>query len=162
MTSDFELMPCGPDAVLPAQVAGGVCWDADTSGARALMLAVLEDAVLCIERGRWQRRFGARRLAAEAEAWVRCDRADWPFSSSTSARRSGSTWTPCAAGSWRSHPGANDHAGRKETSPSPRAKRVPMGDPERREVTRNEGTRCSTGVTRNKEVHHNTRKETDR
>jgi len=61
-------------------VSGGVRWDADTSGPRALMLAVLEDAVRCIENGRWQRRFGARRLAAEAEAWVRSDRADWPFS----------------------------------------------------------------------------------
>ncbi len=80
MTSDFELMPCVLDAVLPAQVSGGVRWDADTSGPRALMLAVLEDAVRCIENGRWQRRFGARRLAAEAEAWVRSDRADWPFS----------------------------------------------------------------------------------
>jgi hypothetical protein len=80
MTSDVELMPCVPDAVLPAQVAAGVRWDADTSGPRALMLAVLEDAVRCIEDGRRQPRFGARRLAAEAEAWVRCDRADWPFS----------------------------------------------------------------------------------
>ena len=80
MTTDFELMPCAPDAVLPAQISGGVRWDADTSGPRALMLAVLEDAVRCIENGRRQRRFGARRLAAEAEAWVRCDRADWPFS----------------------------------------------------------------------------------
>ena len=80
MTHDFELMPCGPGAVLPAQVSEGARWDADTSGARALMLAVLEDAARCIENGRWQRRFRARRLAAEAEAWVRCDRADWPFS----------------------------------------------------------------------------------
>jgi len=80
MTSEFELMPCEPEAVLPPQVSGGVRWDADTSGPRALMLAVLEDAVRCIEKGRWQRRFGARRLAAEAEAWVRCNRADWPFS----------------------------------------------------------------------------------
>jgi hypothetical protein len=80
MTGDFELMPCGPGAVLPAQVSEGMRWDADTPGPRALMLAVLEDAVRCIENGRWQRRFGARRSAAEAEAWVRCDRADWPFS----------------------------------------------------------------------------------
>ena len=80
MTSDFELMPCVLDAVLPVQLAWGVHWDADTSGPRALMLAVLEDAVRCIENGRWQRRFRARRLAAEAEAWVRSDRADWPFS----------------------------------------------------------------------------------
>ena len=80
MTTAFELMPCAPDAILPAQMSRGVRWNADTSGPRALMLAVLEDAVRCIENGRWQRRFSTRRLAAEAEAWVRCDRADWPFS----------------------------------------------------------------------------------
>jgi hypothetical protein len=79
MTRDFEPMSGGPGAVLPAQISEGVRFDADTSGPRALMLAVLEDAVRCIENGRWQRRFGARRLAAEAAAWVRCDRADWPF-----------------------------------------------------------------------------------
>jgi len=55
-------------------------WDADTSGPRALMLAVLEDAVRCIEQGRWRRQFFVRRLAAEAEAWVRCERREWPFS----------------------------------------------------------------------------------
>ena len=60
MITVFELLPC--------------------TGPRALMLAVLEDAVRCIENGRRRRRFGARRLAAEAEAWVRCVRADWPFS----------------------------------------------------------------------------------
>ena len=80
MTSEFERMPCEPEAVLPAQVSGGARWDADMSGPRALMLAVLEDAVRCIEEGRWQRRFRTRRLAAEAQAWVWCDRADWPFS----------------------------------------------------------------------------------
>ena len=80
MTGDFQLTPCGPEALLPAQMSEGVRWDADTSGPRALMLAVLEEAVGCIAAGSGQRRFRARRLAAEAEAWVRCDRADWPFS----------------------------------------------------------------------------------
>ena len=80
MTDEFELMHSEPEAVLPAQASGGVRWDAETSGPRALMVAVLDDAVRCIEEGRWQRRFRTRRLAAAAEAWVRCDRADWPFS----------------------------------------------------------------------------------
>jgi hypothetical protein len=39
-----------------------------------------EDAVRCIEEGRWRGHFRARRLAAEAEAWVRCERREWPFS----------------------------------------------------------------------------------
>lgn len=46
---------------------------AETSGPRALMLAVLEDAVRCIEEARRRRRFHARRLAAEAEAWMRSE-----------------------------------------------------------------------------------------
>jgi hypothetical protein len=80
MIDDFNTIPCEPSAVLPAQISGGVRWDGDTSGPRALMLAVLEDAVRCIEEGRRRRLFCARRLAAEAEAWVRCEQRDWPFS----------------------------------------------------------------------------------
>jgi hypothetical protein len=80
MTSEFEMMLCEPSAVLPAQMSGGGRWNADTSGPRALMLAVLEDAVRCIEAGRRSRRFHTRRLAAAAEAWVHCDRGDWPLS----------------------------------------------------------------------------------
>jgi hypothetical protein len=80
MTSDFEMAPCEPSAVLQAQVLGGARWDCDTSGPRALMLAVLEDAVRCIEEGRWRSDFRARRPAAEAEGWVRCEHREWPFS----------------------------------------------------------------------------------
>jgi hypothetical protein len=80
MTSKLEVAGCEPSAVLPAQSSAGVRWDGDTSGPRALMLAVLEDAVRCIEEGHHGRRFHARRLAAEAEAWVRSDRTSWPFS----------------------------------------------------------------------------------
>ena len=80
MTSDFEMAPCEPSAVLPAQMFGDARRDGDTSGPRALMLAVLEDAVRCIEEGRWRSHFRARRLASEAEAWVRCERREWPFS----------------------------------------------------------------------------------
>jgi hypothetical protein len=80
MIDDFDTIRCEPSAVLPAQMSSGVRWDGDTSGPRALMIAVLEDAVRCIEEGRRCRRFGTRRLAAQAEAWVRCEQRDWPFS----------------------------------------------------------------------------------
>jgi hypothetical protein len=80
MTDDFEMAPCELSAILPAQMSGDVRRAGDTSGPRALMLAVLEDAVRCVEAGRWSSRFRARRLAAEAEAWVRCERREWPFS----------------------------------------------------------------------------------
>jgi hypothetical protein len=80
MTSDFEMAPCEPSAVLQAQVFDDARRNGATSGSRALMLAVLEDAVRCIEAGRWRRRPRARRWAAEAEAWVRCEHREWPFS----------------------------------------------------------------------------------
>lgn len=71
---------CDESGLLPAQMSVGVRWDGDTSGPLSLMLAVLTDAVQCIEQGRRRRAFRARRLAAEAEAWVRSNRRDWPFS----------------------------------------------------------------------------------
>src|SRR5438093_10421636 len=80
MTSDLEMAPCEPSVVVRAQMFGDARRDGDTSGPRALMLAVLEDAERCIEEGRWRSHFRARRLAAEAEASVRCERREWPFS----------------------------------------------------------------------------------
>jgi hypothetical protein len=50
-----------------------------TSGPIGLMLAVLEEAARCIERSRRRRHPGVRKLAAEAEAWVRWDGREWPF-----------------------------------------------------------------------------------
>ena len=80
MTSEVEMAVCEPPAVLPAQISEGARRDADTSGPRALMLAVLEDAVRCIEQGRRRRHFHARRLATEADTRVCCGRRGWPFS----------------------------------------------------------------------------------
>jgi hypothetical protein len=80
MTSEVEMAASEPPAVLPAQMSRGVCWDADTSGPRGLMLAVLEDAVRCLEHGRRRGHFHARCLATEADAWVRSDHRGWPFS----------------------------------------------------------------------------------
>jgi hypothetical protein len=79
MIREFDTTSCDTSGILPTQTSGGVRWDADTSGPRALMLAVLQDAVRCIEQGRRCRRFHARRLAAEAESWAGSDRRDWPF-----------------------------------------------------------------------------------
>ena len=68
-----------PMVILPSQISVAAPWVSDTSGPIALMLAVLEDAARCIERGRRRRHSGARKLAAEAEAWVRSDSREWPF-----------------------------------------------------------------------------------
>jgi len=133
MTSDFELMPCGPEAVLPAQVSWGVRWDADTAGPRALMLAVLEDAIRCIENGRWQRRFGARRLAAEAEAWVRCDRVDWPFSFLNICEALGIDVETMRRRLLIRHPAPGDHthAGRRQPMAIARGQVCAHGQPRR-------------------------------
>ena len=80
MTAELDTTSCDTSVILPAKMSVGARWNGDTSGPRALMLAVLEDAVHCIERGRRRRGFRARRLAADAEAWVRSDSRDWPFS----------------------------------------------------------------------------------
>jgi hypothetical protein len=79
MSSEFEMEFFEPEVVLPVQMSWGARCDGSTSGPRALMLAILEDAVRCIERGRRRRHRHTRQLG-EAEAWVRCDSREWPFS----------------------------------------------------------------------------------
>lgn len=80
MNNDFDNALFEPELILPAQMTGGARIDGDTSGARALMLAILEDAMLCIERGRRRRHARTRQLAAEAETWMRSDCREWLFS----------------------------------------------------------------------------------
>jgi hypothetical protein len=80
MNNDFDTVLFEPEVVLPAQMPWGARCDGTTSGARALMLAILEDAMLCIKRGRRRRHPRTRRLAAEAETWVRSDSREWLFS----------------------------------------------------------------------------------
>lgn len=66
-----------PESVLPAQFEPARHCAA--TGERALMLAVLEDAIRCLQEHRRGRRAEPRRLAREAEAWIRSS-ADRPFS----------------------------------------------------------------------------------
>jgi len=80
MSNGNEMTLFEPEVVLPAQLSWGARCDGNTSGARALMLAILEDAMLCIERGRRRRHPRTRRLAADAEAWMRSDSREWLFS----------------------------------------------------------------------------------
>jgi len=68
-----------PVVILPSQLAVDAHWGSATAGPIALMIAVLEDAARCIERGRQRRHARTRKLAAEAESWVRCDSREWPF-----------------------------------------------------------------------------------
>jgi len=80
MSKEFELAVFEPEVILPAQLTWGAGDYGDTSGPRALMRAILEDALLCIERGRRRRHSETRRLAADAEKWMRSDSREWLFS----------------------------------------------------------------------------------
>ena len=80
MSDEFESMLFEAEVILPAQRSWGARCAGDTSGACALMLAILEDAMRCIERGRRRRHARTRERAAEAEAWIRSDRREWLFS----------------------------------------------------------------------------------
>lgn len=80
MNDDLEIAGVAPDVILPGQITCGARCDGTTSGARALMTAILDDALLCIARGRRRSRWQTRRLAADAEAWVRADDPQWLLS----------------------------------------------------------------------------------
>src|SRR5262245_6507346 len=55
-------------------------FEGDLSGERALMFAILRDAVCCIvEEGR-RRHYRARALGAHAAAWMRAEDRAWPCS----------------------------------------------------------------------------------
>ncbi len=64
-----------PEQLLPTQY-GPARRNTRACGERALMLAVLEDAIRCLEDG--PRRDA--RAARETEAWIRSDDEEWPFS----------------------------------------------------------------------------------
>jgi hypothetical protein len=64
-----------PEQYLPSQLPRARR-DSLVCGEKALMLAVLEDAIRCLDA---RTRAGARR-AREAERWIRADDHDWPFS----------------------------------------------------------------------------------
>ena len=80
MDDSSELALFEPMVILPAQTSVDPLWASETTGPIGLMLAVLEEAARCIGRGRRRRSPRARKLAAEAEAWVRWDGREWPFS----------------------------------------------------------------------------------
>ena len=80
MSNEFDTSLFEPEVILPAQMTWGARSDGDTSRPRALMLAILEEAILCIERGRRRRHWQTHQLAAEAQQWVRSDSREWLFS----------------------------------------------------------------------------------
>ena len=80
MNDEFESALFDPVVILPSQISVDAQWVDDTSGPIALMLAVWKRRHGAPSRGGRRRRHpGIRKLAAEAEAWVRCDSREWPF-----------------------------------------------------------------------------------
>ena len=69
-----------PDLVLPDQFVQGARKDSYISGEKALMLAVLEDGIRCFQEHLRNPRSNPRLLSQEADAWVRADDWEWPFS----------------------------------------------------------------------------------
>lgn len=67
-----------PEIVLPEQVQA--LHDRRLGGAPALMLAVLEEAILCIRGAARSPRAGGPREAARAKMWVRAKDRSWLFS----------------------------------------------------------------------------------
>ena len=69
-----------PDIILPEQFFEGARRDSYISGEKALMLAVLEDGIRCFQEHLRNPRSNPRLLSQEADAWVRADDWEWPFS----------------------------------------------------------------------------------
>ena len=68
-----------PEIVLPGQLDDGRSGSARLQPEKRLQLAVLEDAILTLERTVGGAAPRARRLRAEVDAWFASDATDWPF-----------------------------------------------------------------------------------
>src|SRR5437867_5914304 len=69
-----------PDLLLPAQFFAALKQKAHACGERRLMVAILEDAVVCFQKHLWAADSRSRQLGAEAERWFLSDDNSWPFS----------------------------------------------------------------------------------
>ena len=70
----------GPDVILPQQFFDGPRGDSDFSSEKALMLAILEDAIRCFQEYFRTTRARPRMLSRQAERWIRTRDWNWPFS----------------------------------------------------------------------------------
>jgi hypothetical protein len=70
----------GPDVILPQQFFDGPRGDSDFSPEKALMLAILEDAIRCFQEYFRTTRARPRMLSRQAEQWIRTRDWNWPFS----------------------------------------------------------------------------------
>jgi len=68
-----------PDLLLPTQFFAALKQKAQACGERRLMVAILEDAVVCFQKHLWATDGRSRQLGAEAERWFLSDDSSWPF-----------------------------------------------------------------------------------
>ena len=66
-----------PDLLLPAQFFAALKQKAQACGERRLMVAILEDAVVCFQKHLWATDGRSRQLGAEAERWFLSDDSSW-------------------------------------------------------------------------------------
>ena len=78
MNDECELALFAPVVILPSQISVDAQWVSDTSGPIASCSPYRKRRHGASNRGRQRRHPGIRKLAAEAEAWVRCDRSKTP------------------------------------------------------------------------------------
>jgi len=75
LTAASQALP--PETLLPEQFHGTPTHADSSYGEAALMRAVLEDAIHCLQKSAGRK---AQRLAREAEQWLFTDDHRWPFS----------------------------------------------------------------------------------
>lgn len=80
MYDDFLARILEPDTVLPSQFYGKMGLSRQLEGEKKLMLAVLKDAVECLEKYRRARSSISKELYQNALAWVEDNNTDWLFS----------------------------------------------------------------------------------
>lgn len=79
MYDNFLAKILEPDTILPFQFYGKGRLSGQMEGQRRLMLAILQDAVECLEKYRTSKNSIHRELYQDAFQWVKDDSADWLF-----------------------------------------------------------------------------------
>lgn len=97
-----------PSALLPAQFFTSSSLSTCARGERALMQAVLVDAMTCFQKQFVNKSRSVQRLAGEAEVWLFSDEQYWPFSFLNICEVLGldPQYLRCDLIRWRQHPPA--------------------------------------------------------
>ena len=80
MYDDFLARILEPDTFLPSQFYGNGGLSRQLEGEKRLMLAILKDAVECLEKYRGVRSSSSRELYQNALEWIEDKGTDWLFS----------------------------------------------------------------------------------